>query len=49
VRASFEQGVAAGGESVAEPGSAPQHGPGNYAARLKDPDGYLVEICVSNP
>jgi catechol 2,3-dioxygenase-like lactoylglutathione lyase family enzyme len=49
VRASFEQGVGAGGESVAEPGSAPMHGPGNYAARLKDPDGYLVEICVSNP
>jgi catechol 2,3-dioxygenase-like lactoylglutathione lyase family enzyme len=49
IRASFESGVEHGGEPVAEPGSAPLHGPGNYSARLKDPDGYLVEICVSNP
>ena len=33
--------------SVAEPGSAPAHGIGNYAARLIDPDGYEVEIVVA--
>ena len=49
VKASFESGVANGGESVAEPGSPPEFGPGNYAARMADPDGYVVEICVSNP
>ena len=48
VKASFESGVASGGEPVAEPGSPPAHGSGNYAARLRDPDGYEVEI-VSAP
>jgi catechol 2,3-dioxygenase-like lactoylglutathione lyase family enzyme len=48
VKASFESGVAAGGEPVAEPGSPPAYGSGNYAARLRDPDGYEVEI-VSAP
>jgi catechol 2,3-dioxygenase-like lactoylglutathione lyase family enzyme len=49
VKAAFESGVKSGGEGEAEPGSPPLHGPGNYSARLYDPDGYLVEICVSNP
>jgi predicted lactoylglutathione lyase len=49
VKASFESGMANGGEAVAEPGSPPEFGPGNYAARLRDPDGYVVEICVANP
>jgi catechol 2,3-dioxygenase-like lactoylglutathione lyase family enzyme len=49
VKASFESGMQNGGEAVAEPGSPPEFGPGNYAARLRDPDGYVVEICVSNP
>jgi catechol 2,3-dioxygenase-like lactoylglutathione lyase family enzyme len=49
VKASFESGSESGGEPVADPGSAPLRGPGTYAARLKDPDGYLVEICVYNP
>ena len=48
VKASFESGSANGGEPVAEPGSAPSFGPGNYACRLTDPDGYLVEVCVAH-
>jgi catechol 2,3-dioxygenase-like lactoylglutathione lyase family enzyme len=48
VKASFEQGTGAGGEPVAEPGAAPAFGPGNYACRLNDPDGYLVEVCVAH-
>jgi catechol 2,3-dioxygenase-like lactoylglutathione lyase family enzyme len=48
VKAAYESGLANGGESLAEPGSSPAFGPGNYAARLRDPDGYEVEICVSN-
>src|SRR6476619_135810 len=44
VKASFEQGSANGGDPVAEPGSAPAFGPGNYCCRLNDPDGYLVEV-----
>lgn len=48
VKASYESGMASGGESVAEPGTAPAHGGGSYAARLRDPDGYEVEI-VSAP
>jgi catechol 2,3-dioxygenase-like lactoylglutathione lyase family enzyme len=49
VKAAYGSGVENGGESVAEPGSDPEFGPGNYAARLRDPDGYVIEICVSNP
>jgi catechol 2,3-dioxygenase-like lactoylglutathione lyase family enzyme len=48
VKASFESGVENGGRPEAEPGSAASFGSGSYAARLYDPDGYLVEICVSN-
>ncbi len=48
VKASFESGVSSGGEVVAEPGSPPAQGPGTYAARLRDPDGYEVEI-ISAP
>ena len=33
---------------MAEPGSAPAFGPGNYCCRLNDPDGYLVEVCVAH-
>ena len=47
VKASFESGVKSGGEPVDEPGSAPALGPGTYAARLRDPDGYVIEICVA--
>ncbi|HEU4980976.1 MAG TPA: hypothetical protein VFT14_07140 [Solirubrobacterales bacterium] len=48
VKASFEQGMNNGGEAVAEPGAAPEFGPGNYCCRLNDPDGYLVEVCVAH-
>jgi catechol 2,3-dioxygenase-like lactoylglutathione lyase family enzyme len=48
VKASFESGVRSGGEPVAEPGTPPAHGGGSYAARLRDPDGYEVEV-VSAP
>src|SRR5215475_4625588 len=48
VKASFESGSANGGEVVAEPGSAPAFGPGNYCCGLNDPDGYLVEVSVSH-
>jgi catechol 2,3-dioxygenase-like lactoylglutathione lyase family enzyme len=48
VKASYESGLANGGRTVAEPGSPPAHGSGSYAARLRDPDGYEVEI-VSAP
>jgi catechol 2,3-dioxygenase-like lactoylglutathione lyase family enzyme len=48
VKASFESGLGHGGEAVAEPGAAPLFGPGNYACRLTDPDGYLVEVCVAH-
>jgi catechol 2,3-dioxygenase-like lactoylglutathione lyase family enzyme len=48
VKASFESGSANGGDPVAEPGSAPSFGAGNYACRLNDPDGYLVEVCVAH-
>ena len=47
VKASYESGMENGGESVDEPGSAPAYGLGSYAARLKDPDGYVVELCVA--
>jgi catechol 2,3-dioxygenase-like lactoylglutathione lyase family enzyme len=47
VRASFESGLQHGGQAEAEPGSPASFGSGSYAARLYDPDGYLVEICVS--
>ena len=47
VKASYESGMENGGESVDEPGSPPAFGPGNYSARLKDPDGYLVELTVA--
>jgi catechol 2,3-dioxygenase-like lactoylglutathione lyase family enzyme len=48
VRAAYESGLASGGETVAEPGSPPALGNGNYAARLRDPDGYEVELIVAH-
>lgn len=48
VKAAWEAGLAEGAESQAQPGGSPLHGPGNYAARLSDPDGYTVEIAVSH-
>ena len=48
VKASFESGSQNGGEPIADPGSAPAFGPGNYSCRLHDPDGYLVEVSVAH-
>lgn len=48
VKASHESGLANGGETAGEPGSASMYGSGSYAARLTDPDGYLIEIAVVN-
>lgn len=48
VRAAYEAAISAGGESVSEPGAAPSMGSGNYACQVRDPDGYVVEVSVSN-
>jgi len=48
VKASYESGVENGGEGVAEPGSPPAFGSSNYACRLEDPDGYVIEVCVAH-
>jgi catechol 2,3-dioxygenase-like lactoylglutathione lyase family enzyme len=48
VKASYASGIENGGQPAAEPGSSPSHGSGSYAARVLDPDGYLVEIAVVN-
>jgi catechol 2,3-dioxygenase-like lactoylglutathione lyase family enzyme len=48
VKAAWEAGLEQGAASEAQPGSPPASGPGNYAARLSDPDGYTVEISVAN-
>jgi catechol 2,3-dioxygenase-like lactoylglutathione lyase family enzyme len=48
VKASFESGSANGGDPVADPGSQPAFGSGNYCCRLSDPDGYLVEVSVAH-
>ena len=48
VKAGWEAGLEQGGVSSDHPGSMPTQGPGTYAARLKDPDGYQIELCVSN-
>ncbi|HET8976119.1 MAG TPA: VOC family protein [Solirubrobacterales bacterium] len=48
VKASYESGMANGGNSAAEPGSPPAFGNGTYAARLFDPDGYEVELLVAH-
>jgi catechol 2,3-dioxygenase-like lactoylglutathione lyase family enzyme len=48
VKAAWEAGLEYGADSESQPGSAPAAGPGNYAARLQDPDGYTVEISVNN-
>jgi catechol 2,3-dioxygenase-like lactoylglutathione lyase family enzyme len=47
VKASFESGAANGGEPESEPGAPPSFTNSTYAARLLDPDGYLVEICAA--
>jgi catechol 2,3-dioxygenase-like lactoylglutathione lyase family enzyme len=46
VKAAWEGGIAAGGESVSDPGLSRGHASGSYSAFLKDPDGYDIEITV---
>jgi catechol 2,3-dioxygenase-like lactoylglutathione lyase family enzyme len=48
VKAAWEQGVANGGEGVGEPGERRSHGSGSYAAFLRDPDGYEIEVTVGS-
>ncbi len=43
VKAAWEEGIAAGGSDDGGPG--PRQ-PGYYAAYLRDPDGYRVEVAV---
>ena len=44
VVAAHEAGLAHGGTDDGPPGPRPQYGPRYYAAYLKDPDGYRVEV-----
>jgi catechol 2,3-dioxygenase-like lactoylglutathione lyase family enzyme len=44
VKAAWESGLEHGGEGEDPPGAAPLHGKGSYSARLRDPDGYVVEV-----
>jgi catechol 2,3-dioxygenase-like lactoylglutathione lyase family enzyme len=46
VKAAWEIGVASGGTDDGPPGQRPAYGPSYYAAYLRDPDGYRVEIAV---
>lgn len=48
VKAAWENGVKAGGVSVADPGEQRSHGSGSYSAFLKDPDGYEIEITIGS-
>ena len=48
VKAAYENGIRAGGTSVAEPGERRSYGSGSYSAFLKDPDGYEIEITVGS-
>ncbi len=48
VKAAWEAGLEQGVESDAQPGTPPMRSNNNYAARLLDPDGYQIEICVAN-
>jgi hypothetical protein len=48
VKAAYENGIRAGGTSIAEPGERRSYGSGSYSAFLKDPDGYEIEITVGS-
>jgi catechol 2,3-dioxygenase-like lactoylglutathione lyase family enzyme len=48
VKASWESALEAGGGNLAQPGSPPAQGNSHYSARVSDPDGYTIEICVQN-
>jgi catechol 2,3-dioxygenase-like lactoylglutathione lyase family enzyme len=46
VKAAWEAGVAAGAGDDGPPGQRAGYGSGYYAAYLRDPDGYRIEIAV---
>src|SRR6201986_369739 len=48
VKAAYENGIKAGGTSVAEPGERRSYGSGSHSAFLQDPDGYEIEITVGS-
>ena len=48
VKAAYGAAIEAGGESVSEPGATPSVGLGSYCCQVRDPDGYLIEVAVSN-
>jgi len=48
VKAAWERGLSAGGESVSDPGERRSPGSGSYSAFLRDPDGYEIEITIGS-
>ena len=46
VKASWEQGVVAGGTGEDAPSQRPEQGAAYYSAVLKDPDGNILEVVV---
>ena len=46
VKASWEDGLKAGGSDDGAPGPRPEYGPSYYSAYLRDPDGHRVEVAV---
>ena len=46
VKASWEEGTAAGGSDDGAPGPRPEYGASYYSAYLRDPDGNRVEVAV---
>lgn len=48
VKAAWQAGIDAGGSDDGAPGQRPQYGPAYYAAYLRDPDGYRLEIAVTS-
>src|ERR1700744_4997495 len=44
VKAAYENGIRAGGTSVAEPGERRSYGSGSLSAFLKGPGGYEIEV-----
>jgi catechol 2,3-dioxygenase-like lactoylglutathione lyase family enzyme len=46
VKAAWEAGVNAGGDSESEPAQRPERGAVYYSAHLVDPDGHRIEVAV---
>ena len=47
VKAAWEAGANAGGQSTREPGAGERYGARSYSAYLDDPDGHSLEITVA--